>query len=441
VKQKKNIQYIVNGALCTGCGGCSGICPTKAIEMRWNAAGYLVADVDVNRCNTCGLCCKICPSVAANAVSVDGCDPFHGVCLNAYIGHSTDAEVRESSQSGGIVTSLLLTLLGAGLVDVAVVNRFCKQTKRPEVFCAATKEDLISAAGSYYCQSSVAKTIFENGGKRLAAVVLGCQTECIRLVRKALRGTNNPEYTIGLICAGQYSGHYIDDLISLAGAESYMVNLFRFRDKRTGAWPGDVKVHTNEQEYVLDKKFRLRLKPAYEAYRCLLCFDQMNIYSDLVVGDPWGISNAENKKGNSVIITRTQKGQDLIDRAVEQRQIKLTQLSVEDVIRGQTVDGRLKTQFFTAVNSCRKSGHLLPVTESHFQAIAHIVASRKQARIINDRLQYSRRIYLEETSEAVRQVRTNRKKSLIRGHRIAELINFAKRLTRFLVRLFYSGKW
>jgi coenzyme F420 hydrogenase subunit beta len=439
MSRRGNIQYIVNNALCTGCGGCSGVCPTRAITMQWNAAGYIVARVEINKCNFCGLCSKVCPSVAENQIVQDG-DPFHGVSIKAYIGHSTDSEIRQKSQSGGVVTSLLYHLLERRLIEGAIVNRFCKETKSPEVVCVSTKNELLKAAGSYYSQTSVAKTVIEHNDKELAAVVLGCQAESLKLIRKLCPKISAPEYTIGLVCAGQYSRHYIDDLISLSGAANQNVERFRFRDKDAGGWPGNVKVYTTELDYILDKKYRHRLKPLYESYRCLLCFDQMNIYSDIVVGDPWGINNEENEKGNSVIISRTEKGQSLLESALEQGYIKATQLPVGDVFNGQTVDGRLKTQFFNAVNLCKQMDYLLPVARKNFEGVPHVEPSRKQSRMIKDRLEYTLKVHQASSTEQVKKIRGYKKMRLERKQRLNELNNSAKSMVKCMLRFFHLRK-
>lgn len=438
MSDRKDIQDVVNNALCAACGACCGVCPAKAIQMKWNASGYLIAKVDQTKCTLCGLCRAVCPSVAANRIIVDGCDPFHGFCLNAYIGHSMDAEIRQKSQSGGIVTSLLCYLLEQREIEGALVNRFCEETQRPEVVCVATREELLVAAGSYYSQSAVTKAIVDNQDKKCAAVVLGCQAESLKLIREVCPRIALPAYTIGLICAGQYSGKLIDDLISLAGAGRQKVHNFRFRDKEAGGWPGNVKVYASDQDYVLDKTCRHRLKHVYEVPRCLFCFDQMNVHSDLVVGDPWGINDPGNAKGNSVIIARTPKGQCLIDSAVKRGYIKVSQLHVEDVIKGQTVDDRLKTQFFTAIDVCRNKGCPSSVNAGDLENSTFVEPTHSQWREINERFEYTRKVYLEEDSQTINRIVAIKKEEMTRRLEMARLMNLPKTAVKRVLRLCVS---
>lgn len=435
---KNNIKCIVENALCTACGACCGICPSNAIQMQSNAGGYLVADVDPDRCNSCGLCSKVCPSISANQVVIEGCDPFRGACLKAYIGHSTDAEIRQKSQSGGVVTALLWYLLEQKLIEGAIVNRFNEHTKRPEVACVRTKGELLSATGSYYTQSAVVKTILDNRDKRTAAVVLGCQSEALALIKQACPEIDAPAYRIGLICRGQYSGRFTDDLIATAGADSREITHFRFRDKSAGGWPGNIKIYSSDQSYVLNQAVRHRLKPLYEAYRCWLCFDQMNIHSDVVAGDPWGIDRADNNKGNTVLITRTLKGQRLLEDAVKHGYIRVSPVTVEDVIKGQTADRWAKTRFFTSLAITKQEGRLLPVDENEFTHIEHLQPSKSQFRGIVERLEFSRKAGLERSSQHYRHMVDSKNRQLARKRRIDWPIRMGKRILRKVFRLIRS---
>jgi len=49
---------------CCYCGGCVGICPENALELRETALC-----IDAERCKNCGLCAKFCP---VGALTKDG---------------------------------------------------------------------------------------------------------------------------------------------------------------------------------------------------------------------------------------------------------------------------------------------------------------------------------------------------------------------------------
>jgi len=405
-----NISLISKNALCTACGACAGICPSNAVEIITNTAGYLVANINNELCVDCGKCAKICPSNPENNPSIEMDDVFHGICLAGYVGCASDNTIRQKSQSGGIVTALLCYLLEQNEIDGAIVNNLNTETRRPQAVFASSKYEIIDACGSYYAQSSVVKTILENSDKNTAAVVLGCQAESLQLISEKYQNVNLPKYTIGLICAGQYSGDMIDDLIEQSGCDANQVSRFRFRDKSVG-WPGDVHVATSNKDYWLPKEKRFGLKQVYELHRCIACYDQMNIFCDIVCGDPWGISHKQQPEGHTVVIARTHKGKKLLENAAENGAIILDELAKEDIFRGQTVDGRHKTKFYTSRDIFHENKWLFPFPEDCFENIIYSPANKKVIHELNERLEYTRDLYLTVDSEDyLRKINLEKKK-------------------------------
>ncbi|MBP2133099.1 coenzyme F420 hydrogenase subunit beta [Methanomicrobium sp. W14] len=419
--QKNNISTITRNALCTACGACAGICPSDAIKMITNTAGYLVASVNGDLCNNCGKCLEICPSNPENLPSIETGDPFHGVCIAGYVGYARDNTLRQISQSGGIVTALLCYLLDQNKIDGAIVNNFSQEERRPQAVFVSTKPELIEACGSYYAQSSVVKTILENSDKRLAAVVLGCQAESLKLIREKYPKINLPKLTIGLICAGQYSRKMIDDLIEKSSCNHERILKFRFRDKAVG-WPGDVHIVSSEKDCWISKQNRLRLKPVYELHRCIACYDQMNIFCDIVCGDPWGISNKQQPEGHTVVIARTEAGKKLLENAIRDGAIVLEELSTKDIFTGQTVDGRHKTKFYTSRDIFQENNWLFPFPKDWFDNITYTPANRRTHHELDKRLEYSRDLYLTRDREDYFR-KTNLKKKQLMGNLIKNLFN------------------
>ncbi|MFY9114347.1 MAG: coenzyme F420 hydrogenase/dehydrogenase beta subunit N-terminal domain-containing protein, partial [Dethiobacteria bacterium] len=174
---KQNIKHIVDHALCTACGACAALCPTHAIGMAQNAAGYLCAVIDDHQCQNCGICDHVCPSNGREKLPmVKGSDIFHGKCLEGYMGYAADENIRQESQSGGVVTALLCYLLEKNIIGGAVVNQFDGETRRPKAVFATSGEEIITGCGSYYAQSPVIETALRHAQQKdTAAVVLGCQ--------------------------------------------------------------------------------------------------------------------------------------------------------------------------------------------------------------------------------------------------------------------------
>lgn len=392
-----NIQGIAEQALCSGCGACAGICMSKAINMQENPGGFLYAHVDAGLCIQCRRCLSVCPSNADNQLIDNVTDSLHGKCLQGYIGYATSKNIRREGQSGGIVTALLLYLLDTGKIDGAITNQFDTNTNRPNAVFADSAAAVIESAGSFYCQSAVVDTVLEHKDKRLAAVVLGCQAEAVNLLRRqAVGGAQMPEYMIGLVCAGQNSGYMIDRLTADSGCtdrEKVMKFRFRYSHPAYGGWPGNILIVTDKFRYRLDKSNRHALKPICEAYRCLLCYDQMCVGADIVCGDPWGIPG-KHGAGETVIIARTEKGVELLKQAREAGYISVSELDVQQIIQGETVDGRHRNKVAAGYAACRENGWLYPfsVSEPAAKELAHI--PNRTYRKLLERMRYTRARFL-----------------------------------------------
>ena len=59
-------DFVLKHDYCCGCGVCAGVCPNRAIEMRFNEYGgyrpYLIG-----KCTNCEFCSNVCPFVNGNA--------------------------------------------------------------------------------------------------------------------------------------------------------------------------------------------------------------------------------------------------------------------------------------------------------------------------------------------------------------------------------------
>ena len=400
------IQPIYDQALCTACGACAAICPKDAIQMRENAGGYLVAQLDAARCIKCGKCLQVCPSVAENSPIDKIYETCKGSCLSGAIGYATDLHIRREGQSGGLVTALLLYLLETGKIDAAVTNSFCPGKNRPMACLATNKAELLDSTGSYYTQTAVAETVLENADKRLAAVVLGCQARALRLAEH--QGRKSADFLIGLVCAGENSGAMIDYLSKKAKIpQEEHLKKFRFRYSHPayGGWPGNVFMITDRRRYTLGKQYRLESKMLFESYRCLLCYDQMNADADLVCGDPWGIPG-DHTEGKTVVIARTEKGRQLLRDAMEAGYVQLDHLPPEQIMNGQTVAPRHIQKVYSGYQACTENHWKYPycLTENAEKEASQV--PQKVYRQYLTRMRYTRERFLSVDPQTVENLTT-----------------------------------
>lgn len=328
------IGDVVSEFRCCGCGACAGVCPKRAISMRHNAAGFLIAVVEQDVCIECGACMKVCPRNA-----VDGAwrwtEPIPDTAT-AVIGHAADGTVRARGQSGGFVTAVLENLFRAGEIDGAVVSCWNPETRIAEAVFVSSAADAACASGSVYCQTAVVERVLEHADCRLAVVALGCQVQAIRTLAEAGK-FSCPPLLIGLVCGGNYAASYVDDLARRAGVDPMRMTAFRFRDKARVGWPGEVSVTADGRTASLPAKVRMELKDLYRVPVCYVCADKMCSGADLVVGDPWGIARPGDA-GESVALLRTPRGTTVVRSAVEAGVLVVRDISSAEAFAGQKLD-------------------------------------------------------------------------------------------------------
>ena len=364
MKELQTIGDVVEQHLCHSCGTCAGICPRGAIAMIESPSGFLVAKIDNEQCTRCGLCVRVCPGwhLIPGTLAAD-VDPLKGSVLKAFQVRATDRNVLQASQSGGAVTAVLTHMMTSGQIDSALLARMPDDgTLRPEPVEVATPEDVLACCGSLYCPMPTCKLIGTEAGNRgrRAFVGVSCQVHGLRNTLAALpAATCEPPLVIGLVCAGHLSYFQMEYLARAVGVPRCQVQSLRFRDKHLHGWPGEVTVRTVDgRDHAVSRRERLLSKPVFEALRCRLCFDQMNVLSDLVVGDPWGM--CRDPEGLSVVLARTDRGLAALTGAEAAGHVTLEEVSVDDIFRGQTVDVRHRRDWSALTSAWQSMGHLAP---------------------------------------------------------------------------------
>lgn len=346
VGQASSVEEVAQQHLCTSCGACSVICPEHAVSYTETVGGYLFPAIDADKCTECGACLKICPGIHFGGVlnAAWPADSFIGKARECLVGKSTEEPVYTASQSGGVVTALLLHALREGMIRGAVV--VVTTPGRPPTFeptVATTEQEILAAQGSKYLPIPLLEVLREVRERELTVALVGlpCHVHGLKNLfdfQPALEQL--VPIRIGLICDRVMTMAARDYLISRSGLTGELEDL-RFKDKQEGGWPGNVRVESVDgRRVVLPQRQRMSIKDQFTPARCRLCFDKLNTFSDLTVGDPWGIDSADRVNGESVVIVRTASGSNLLKSAVEQGAVVLRSIKYDEVIRGQKIDQR-----------------------------------------------------------------------------------------------------
>lgn len=346
--------------------------------------------VDEQLCNGCGLCVEVCAGLAGSRAFSDTLplDPFVGQCLESCVGRSTDQKVYAASQSGGVVSQLLIDALEASDVDAcAVVGMERRHPPRPTAYMARTRRGVLDARASKYCPVPLLQVLREAAerSERIALVGLSCHMHGLQmLVQGGFAAGATVKLKVGLICDRTLTLAALDYLVRRAGAQR-ACNL-TFRDKIRTGYPGDVSVEEEDGTVRhLPKSERMAIKDFFTPARCRLCFDKMNVLADVTVGDPWGIAR-NTKTGECVVVARTEGGRRALECSRASGTVETRPVPYEQVTAGQHIDAK-RDDWSAYCRAWEQMGRPLP---GYYRAVASSVPQEvASTRQIWSRLKWS----------------------------------------------------
>lgn len=360
------VSEIASLRLCNSCGGCAWICPAGAIALTETSGGCLLPRVDPEVCTRCGLCVSICPGVhfcktLSNAMPPD---PFIGTVIATHVGSATDPQVFENSQSGGVVSALIATALDSGMIGGALtVAMSATHPARPAVVLSKSRSQLVQCQKSKYCPVPLLTGLehVKDSPRPIAVVGLPCQLHGLwNITQRKPELKSKIAFTVGLVCDRIMTYAAIDFLIKKSKLPPDQVVRFHFRDKTCGGYPGNVYIAAkNKAAAVMPFRRRTEIKDFFTPARCLLCFDKLNVFADVVVGDPHGVSDYDHRRGASVIIVRTQKGGHVFNDSLNGGRITARSVALEDIVAGQAIS-RKKKDWSGFTHAWEKMGRPLP---------------------------------------------------------------------------------
>jgi len=344
------VKNVVEAGLCVGCGVCEVACSRKAIKMiSDNEYGMIFPMVDEKLCNRCGFCLDVC--YGFNVDNELNLKIFHdlpnsivGNYIGSYIGYAKDQILRFNATSGGVATALLISALEEKLIDGAIVTRMdTGNLPRAKAFIATTTKEILSAAGSKYCPSSLAECLevveSDMGSRAYGVVGLPCHIYGTRkLAEVSSKIRDSIVLYLGILCGGMPSYVGTQYLLRVYGMEKQHINEFEYRG---GGWPGRLLIQgeslrRREKISVPYPDYWQSTFQYFQPYRCTVCHDGFNEFSDISCGDAWLPHLTEkDKEGTSLIITRTEIGERLVQRAFQKGCIQITPIEKQDVIRSQ----------------------------------------------------------------------------------------------------------
>lgn len=339
-------KEVIDTDLCTRCGTCIGVCPTKTLAYQ----ECRIVDAK-KQCIKCGKCSASCPGkefsmnqwaekLFQKPYDVKNLLGDYKVIWNAY---SRTDEIRSTGASGGVITQLLIDLLRENVIEgVACLRKKEGTAYEFEPFIATNEEQIISAAQSKYIIIPMNQVIqnLKQSGKKAAFVGLPCQ---IQGMRKAMEHDiwlkEHIVVLISLFCGFNMESEATDYLIAQSGIKKSEIETLSYRYKK-GKDTGFYIKSKDGRDFFVNKHGYTFLNLIYSPKRCWKCFDYSGEFSDISVGDAW-----EKGQGWSRVIVRTERGNNVFEKVkglgtvylelCDESQIMKTQKSVVEYKKRQ----------------------------------------------------------------------------------------------------------
>jgi len=341
----RNMQDIVDWGLCMGCGTCYAACDKEAVSLVNIQTIGIRPMFDINKCLECSECISICPGYYIDSDFVTGKHSIHeesdiefGSVLEIWEGHAVDPEVRFNSSSGGILSALALYCLEMENMEFVLhsgmdqehpwLNKTCKSRNR---------SDIITHAGSRYAPASPCEDLISIEKCNRQCVFIGkpCDTAGVSMLRsKRPELDKNLGLVLSFFCAGVPSTQGTLDLINSLSISTDKIDKLRYRGE---GWPGSFKVLYDNymKEKSISYKESWSKLTKYVSLRCRLCPDGLGRLADISCGDAWHLYPKNGDTGRSIVLVRTQRGKDILHRAMDAKYVSLKRITANEVLSAQ----------------------------------------------------------------------------------------------------------
>jgi len=249
-----------------------------------------------------------------------------GVISGVYTGFCADEGIRRNSSSGGVITAILCSLLETDQIDAAiVVTQGIPEPEKASVVIVNTTAEILSASQSVYVPVSTLDILNKlDHEKKYAITCLPEQSAALRYLQKQ---GHEKALSIKYIL-----GPYTGTAIYPAAINTFKrINGIKRDDRvtslkwRAGEWPGYLEIITQSGKVLRSPKVYYNfLIPFFVTNASLQSMDFANEFADLAVGDAWSPGFESQGQGFSVVVSRNEKMNALLEDLRQKGVLRLT---------------------------------------------------------------------------------------------------------------------
>lgn len=346
----------VDKDLCVSCGICAGACPAECITFHKKKGQYLPR-IDHDRCIHCGVCADVCPSSAGGEdygkyAQISGCEwreeeVLWGTHIGCFSAYCKDSAIREKSVSGGIATLLVKKLLSAQAYDAAFLvgeNQYDGQTESRKYTADMPLDDTPKSRYIPVSHAEAIRYMKNHPQERLIITGTSCAVHGILRVIDRFKLERSNYLLLGLFCDRCERDSIVDYFKDRRPKKK--VTGFYFRTKEQAGWPGNVKIEYEDgKAEFLPAKHKKRVNDIFQLKRCLYCFDKLNQFADISLGDDWvNREKSREVNGKSLVVLRTTAGESAFQMICDG--IAFDPVSMEEIKKEQGIVAREKNCAF-----------------------------------------------------------------------------------------------
>ena len=284
-----------------------------------------------------------------------------GPVLGVWEGHASDPQIQYEGSSGGAATALgLFAMECLGMEGVLHTHARKDVPYLNKTVLSRTKQDLLAGAGSRYAPASPCDRLewIERSEKPCVFIGKPCDVAAVHKA-KGLRPqlAEKIGLTIAFFCAGTPSTEGTLEMLRRMGvADPDSVTSVRYRGC---GWPGNAVVEytdkdgaRHKQQLTYDQSWGDILQK-YRQWRCYICPDHIGEYADITVADAWHRDVKDHQPGRSIIIARTARGLDIIQRALQSGYLVLQKSEPKVLDQCMPWQTTLKAQLWARLQTLR----------------------------------------------------------------------------------------